>query len=403
MSLPGIKGVTKELLASVTAGLSGATRVGISTISSLSGATNVQQAIEQLSQRSGGPAKTDAIGALRASKEPTDPLAPVALIVEERGQANGVAPLDANGDVPEIHIPAVALGRPYEVASQAAMLALGGTETLPEPAGVGDVAIRSDLNKTFMLRAAPASTLSNWAELRTPTDAVLAVDGRTGAVSLSDLYAAASDARLRTIRDEGIAVTNRAILDFTGPGVIVSDDGAGGRTQVNISGAAAGAASRTAAGVTEYADATEAQDPARQDRAIDPAGLAAEITRRLGARRGHFPGTGPQVITGVTLAVDGESVTADVRGVGGIPADAVGVHVLLKTNNAGAARDLWIDSADAAKRVGPARHRSLSGLAYSNLSVGLGTGANAGKLRVSGESGVGSGGAVDAWVTGWWR
>lgn len=176
----------------------------------------------------------------------------------EKGQANGVAPL-VSGLVPEQHIPAVAIGRPYEVASQAAMLALGDAGTLPEPANVGDVAIRSDVNKSFMLRAAPASTLANWAELRTPTDAVLSVDGRTGAVSLSDLYASINDARLRQIRDEGVALTNRAILDFTGAGVVVTDDGPGGRTQVNISGAAAGAATETAAGIGEIATDTEIQ------------------------------------------------------------------------------------------------------------------------------------------------
>lgn len=206
------------------------------------------------------------------------------LLASQRGAPEGVAEL-VGGLVPENRIPAVAIGRPYEAASQAAMLALGGVGTLPEPAGVGDVAIRSDINKTFMLRASPASTLANWAELRTPTDAVLSVDGRTGAFSLSDLYAATTDARLRVIRDEGIALTNRPAIDFTGDGVIVSDDSVGGRTQVNISGTAAGSASETAAGIGELGTDVEIQTvltgSAFRDFLVSVFRLREELDRRL--------------------------------------------------------------------------------------------------------------------------
>lgn len=52
-----------------------------------------------------------------------------------------------------------------------------------------------------------------------------------------------SDARLRTIRDEGVARVDRAILDFVGAGVTVADDAAGGRTQISIPGGGGGAAS----------------------------------------------------------------------------------------------------------------------------------------------------------------
>ncbi len=81
------------------------------------------------------------------------------------------------GKIPEAQLPAVAITDVFTVASQAAMLALTAER--------GDVAVRSDLNKTFALAAAPASTLANWVELRTPTDAVLSVAGRTGAVTLT--------------------------------------------------------------------------------------------------------------------------------------------------------------------------------------------------------------------------
>lgn len=94
-----------------------------------------------------------------------------------RGAANGVASLDASGKVPASELPAIAITDVFTVASQAAMLALTAER--------GDVAVRSDLNKSFALAAEPASTLANWVELRTPTDAVLSVAGKTGAVTLA--------------------------------------------------------------------------------------------------------------------------------------------------------------------------------------------------------------------------
>lgn len=66
----------------------------------------------------------------------------------------------------------------FVVVSQAAMLALTAQK--------GDVAVRTDLNKTFILTASPATTLGNWQELLTPTDLVTSVAGRTGNVTLSN-------------------------------------------------------------------------------------------------------------------------------------------------------------------------------------------------------------------------
>jgi hypothetical protein len=61
-------------------------------------------------------------------------------------------------------------------------------------AQTGDVAVRTDVNKTFILTATPASTLGNWQELLTPTDSVISVDGQTGAVNLSSTYATVANA-----------------------------------------------------------------------------------------------------------------------------------------------------------------------------------------------------------------
>ena len=104
----------------------------------------------------------------------------------QKGVANGVAELDADGLVPVHHLPALSITTTQVVASQAAMLAL--------TAQTGDVAVRTDVNKSFILTATPASTLGNWQELLTPTDAVLSVDGQTGAVNLSSTYATVANA-----------------------------------------------------------------------------------------------------------------------------------------------------------------------------------------------------------------
>ena len=101
---------------------------------------------------------------------------------DQKGAANGVASLDSGGKVPSSQLPAIAIAEVYVVASQAAMLAL--------PSDVGEIAIRTDVNKSFILAASPASTLANWKELLTPPDAVQSVDGLTGAVDLTGIYLA---------------------------------------------------------------------------------------------------------------------------------------------------------------------------------------------------------------------
>jgi hypothetical protein len=106
----------------------------------------------------------------------------------QKGIANGIAELDGSGLVPTHHLPALAITTTQVVNSQANMLAL--------TAQVGDVAVRTDVNKSFILTATPATTLGNWQELLSPTDAVLSVDGSTGAIDLSGTYLNKTTGRL---------------------------------------------------------------------------------------------------------------------------------------------------------------------------------------------------------------
>lgn len=95
----------------------------------------------------------------------------------EMGVADGVATLGSDGKVPSAQLPALALTDVYVVASEAAQLALTAQE--------GDVAVRTDQNKSYIHDGGTAGTMDDWQELLTPTDAVTSVNGQTGAVSLT--------------------------------------------------------------------------------------------------------------------------------------------------------------------------------------------------------------------------
>lgn len=127
------------------------------------------------------------------------------------GTASGEIPLlGAGGKLPSSTLPALAITDTFVVASQAAMLALSAAET-------GDVAVRSDLNKSFILRGSNPAVLADWQELLTPTDAVLSVNGQTGVVVLttqhigehsSNLYH--TPARVNTLIAAQVGVTVQA-------------------------------------------------------------------------------------------------------------------------------------------------------------------------------------------------
>lgn len=106
------------------------------------------------------------------------------------GTSSGNVPIiGTDGKLPQSILPAAAITDTFVVNSQAAMLALN--------AQVGDVCVRSDLSKTYILQTEPASTLENWQELLSPGCDVTSVNGHTGAVKLvaSDVGAVATNAK----------------------------------------------------------------------------------------------------------------------------------------------------------------------------------------------------------------
>jgi hypothetical protein len=132
----------------------------------------------------------------------------------QKGAANGVATLGSDSKIPAAQLPALAITDTFVIASQAAMLALSAAEK-------GDVAVRTDLNKSFILTTNGYATLSNWQELLTPTDSVISVNGATGAISLSTSDIG-EGTRLYFTNARGIAST---LTGFTsGAGTIASSD-----------------------------------------------------------------------------------------------------------------------------------------------------------------------------------
>lgn len=102
------------------------------------------------------------------------------------GASSGQVPLiGSNGKLDPTIMPALAISDTFVVNSQSAMLGLS--------AEIGDICVRTDLSKSFILKQSPASTLSNWQELLTPVDKVSSVNGMTGAVSINKSHVGLSN------------------------------------------------------------------------------------------------------------------------------------------------------------------------------------------------------------------
>lgn len=161
------------------------------------------------------------------------------------GANSGVATLDAGGKLSSGQIPAIAITSTFVVATEIAQLAL----TVQE----GDVAVRSDENKSYIALNADNADMGDWQVLLTPTDAVLSVNSQTGAVVLDadDISDAATTNKFVTATD----ITNLGNLSGTNSGDEV-------------------AASTTVAGISEIATSAEIDTGTDDTRTISPLGLA---------------------------------------------------------------------------------------------------------------------------------
>jgi hypothetical protein len=140
----------------------------------------------------------------------------------EKGQPSGYAPLDPNRLLPTVHLPPLAITDTFVVASEAEMLALTAER--------GDLAIRSDTNKSYILAADPASTLANWKELSSSAP-VLSVNGYTGVVNLTNddvgAVALAGDTMTGTLHAPAVFVASKPLVVDPAPGNILTWGGSG--------------------------------------------------------------------------------------------------------------------------------------------------------------------------------
>lgn len=95
---------------------------------------------------------------------------------DNKNQNGGYAGLDGAGKIPTSLLPDLAITETFVVNSGANMLALS--------AQTGDVAVRTDVNETYILAGSDPTVLADWQKMLTPTDAVNTVNGLVGNVQL---------------------------------------------------------------------------------------------------------------------------------------------------------------------------------------------------------------------------
>jgi hypothetical protein len=100
------------------------------------------------------------------------------LDANKTGVANGVASLNALGKIPTDQIPAISFSSVKIITSEAQMLGLIS-------AVVGSVAVRTDVNKSYILSADDPTILANWVMLLTPAPPVQSVNSYSGNIILT--------------------------------------------------------------------------------------------------------------------------------------------------------------------------------------------------------------------------
>lgn len=123
------------------------------------------------------------------------------------GSAEGNIPiLGVDGKLNDIVIPKIAISETSVVDSEDDMLNL--------TAEIGDIAIRNDVEKSFILKGDDPKELSNWQELITPMSPVQSVNGKTGTVMLSKEDVGLSNVDNTSDMNKPVSTAQSAALDL---------------------------------------------------------------------------------------------------------------------------------------------------------------------------------------------
>lgn len=138
-----------------------------------------------------------------------------------------------NGKVPAAQIPSIAINDTFAVNSEAEMVSLSAQK--------GDLAVRADIEKTFVLQGDDPTILSSWQEILSPTAPVRSVNNKTGSVVLTPQDVGASPASHTHVSSDiselAEAIDDRiAALLQAGSGVTISYNDAANTLTISASG-----------------------------------------------------------------------------------------------------------------------------------------------------------------------
>ena len=135
-----------------------------------------------------------------------------AALVNTGTQRGEIPVLSVNGKLSESVLPPAAFTDIYTCEDE--------EEMLSSPAQKGDFAIRTDVNKTFILTQSVPESLSAWKEVLSPSGAVQSVNGQTGAVVIDTLPAGGNAGDVLVRQGSGSAWRGRRYSGtITGDGV----------------------------------------------------------------------------------------------------------------------------------------------------------------------------------------
>ena len=167
-------------------------------------------------------------------------------------------------------------------------------------------------------------------------------------------------------------------------------------------GAAGNPATDTVAGVVELATASEIQAGAMGVLVATAADLKAELDRRAGLKS-QIVGidAGPSIWSNVTLTINVDTFSADLRTLAGVPPNAKGVFVTMYAGTQSSTSQVYIGSGDSGPSPSQRMASGAWGLSSFMAMVPLGTtNANAGKIAVRAVNSNCTG--FFAWVNGYW-